>query len=195
MLKQEPLVFLLGGVLLQFLIPLTLGILSGPFLGAYMLMFVFFLRDGKRPVFNDLFSGLQRFGELFPFFFLSLLIMAGFLFFIVPGIFFMTWWLYALVLMADKRMTLGDAMRRSKMKVDEKGFFMHMVFLFMIAVVPAMLINIAAAVVPFFSILHLLVMPLQCGCLASRYLEQFEGIDPGDLLTSSLPSQEKISER
>lgn len=181
MFRDEPLVFLFCGLILQMLIPLSFGILAGPLMGAYMLMMVCFLRDNKRPSMNDLFSGLQRFGRLFPVFFLMLLIMAGFFLFVIPGIIFSTWWLYTLVLMADKDMPLGEAMRKSKAKVSEKGFFMHFVFLFMITMVPSLLLNMAAAVMPLLGLLQMFMLPLQCGCMASLYLEQFEGCDPDTL--------------
>lgn len=186
MIRDESLVLLLCGLILQMLIPLSFGILTGPLMGTYLLMMVCFLRDNKRPSMNDLFSGLQRFSLLFPVFFLMLLIMAGFFLFIIPGIIFSTWWLYTLVLMADKDMTLGEAMRMSKAKVDEKGFFMHLVFLFMITMVPSLLLNIVAAVIPLLGLLQVLLLPLQCGCVASLYLEQFEGIDPDTLEFGSI---------
>jgi hypothetical protein len=112
---------------------------------------------------------------LFPFFFLSILIIIGFIFLVIPGIIMMTWWLYVLLLMADKELPLGAAMAASRRKVIEKGFFMHLVFAFMITIVPALLINAVAAVLPPLKLLQVLLIPFQSACLASLYLEQFGG--------------------
>ncbi len=135
MVKDEPLIFILCGVLTHLLVIFSLAFLAGPIMGSYTLMAVYYLRDGRKPAFNDLFSGLSRFGELFPYFFLIWLIIAGFFIFIVPGILFMTWWLYVLVLMADKRLSLGIAMRQSKNKVQELGLSIscHLLFHFLLS--------------------------------------------------------------
>jgi hypothetical protein len=178
LLVEHPLLLLGGGLLVQLLTALSLGILAGPMAGGFMLMLIGYFRGGRRPVLNDLFSGLQRFPQLFPFFFLILLILFGYAFFLVPGVIFTTWWLYALPLMADRHLSLGGAMRASRRKVGERGFFMHLVFLFMITLLPALMISVAAVVLPPLEILQFLLFPLQCGLLASLYLEQFGASTP-----------------
>ncbi len=178
MIKAQPLVMILGGLIIQILVGFTLGIMAGPLLGGYLLLMVFYLRDNRQPAFNDLFSGMSRFGELLPYFFLLLLVFCGILMLVIPGIIFAVWWMYVLPLMLDKGMGLGDAMRASRAKVLEKGFFMHLVFVFMITLVPDLIISFLAAMIPLLNILFILMPPLQAGCLASLYLEQFEGQDP-----------------
>ena len=178
LLKDHALVVVLCGLLVQLLVVCTFGILSGPMLGAYLLSMILYFRDGREPVFNDAFAGLQRFGALFPYIFLLLLVMLGFILLLIPGVIFAVWWLYALPLMADKGMRLGEAMRVSRAKVLEKGFFMHLVFVFMITIVPNVLITFLASIIPLLQLLFILMPPLQAACLASLYLEQFEGLDP-----------------
>ncbi len=175
MLKDEFFVFVLGGVVIQFLASISLGILAGPLIGGYLLLMLNWLRRGERPQFKDIFCGMQRFGELFSVFFLLLLILFGYFLFILPGVLMTVWWMYVLFLMVDKRISLADAMAESKAKVSEKGFFMHFVFIILIAVIPTMIVNIIAAIIPPLIILQYLLFPLQCGCQASLYLEQFEG--------------------
>jgi hypothetical protein len=172
-IKAEPLLLIFGGLLVLLLNLLSVGLLTGPLLGGYLLMIILMLREGRKPHFNDLFSGFSRLGQLFPFLFLNLLIIIGFVFLIIPGIVMMIWWLYVLMLMADKEMSLGQAMAASRAKVLKEGFFMHLVFAFMITLVPILLINFAAVLLPPLKILEIVLMPLQCGCLASLYLEQF----------------------
>ncbi len=179
--KSEPLVVIAGGLVVVVLNLVSFGFLSGPLLGGYLLMMIHMLRDGRKPDFNDLFVGFSRFGQLFPFLFLCLLIIIGFMFFVIPGIVMMTWWLYVLMLMVDKEMPLGQAMGLSRAKVTEQGFFMHLVFIFMITCVPTLLINFAAAIFPPLEILNIILMPFQCACLASLYLEQFDHNSPPPL--------------
>lgn len=181
MVKREPLFFILGGLLTQLLTMLSLSLLAGPLIGAYMLAAILFLRQGKRPLFNDLFSGLPRFKELFSFFFLLLVIMLGLMLLILPGIVFATWWMYTLPLMVDKKMSMGEAMRESLHAVNEKGFFMHLVFLLLITFVPFVLLNFAAALLPPLFILKILLLPLQTGCLIGLYLHTFDSITATDI--------------
>ncbi|OKY74820.1 MAG: hypothetical protein BM485_11315 [Desulfobulbaceae bacterium DB1] len=185
MMQEELVVLFVGGLLVQLLCSVTLGLLAGPLMGGYMLLMLQWLRTGKGCEFNDLFAGMRRFGELFPIFFMGLLILLGCLFFLLPGIVLSVWWLYVLPLMAEKNLSLRDAMRASRHKVNEKGFFMHLVFLLMISVVPVFVIAVAATVIPPLAILQYLLFPLQCACLASLYLEQFEDFDPEKRVRSS----------
>ena len=178
MMQEEFVVLFLGGLLVQLLMSLTLGLLAGPLMGGYMLAMIEWLRTGRRCEFNDLFSGLKRFSELFPIFFMGLLVMFGFFLLVLPGIVMTVWWVYALPLMAHQGLSLGTAMTASKNKVSEKGFFMHLVFLLLISLVPMFVITIAAALVPPLAALQYFLFPLQCACLASLYLEQFTGFDP-----------------
>jgi hypothetical protein len=181
LLKRHPFFFILGGFIAQLLTMISLSFLAGPFLGAYLMTMILFLRNGKKPEFNDLFAGLPKIRQLFSFFFLLLIIVIGFMLLILPGIVFATWWIYTLPLMADKEMKLADAMRESLHKVNEKGFFMHLIFVLMITFVPFFILNFLAALLPLLNVLKLLLPPLQTGCLVGLYLEQFENIAPSSI--------------
>ena len=165
-IKEEPVILILGGVVVQLLTILSLGILAGPFLGGYFLLIIYFLRDNKKPSFNDIFSGLQQFGNLFPFVLVILLIFIGFM---------------LLVLMVDRKLPLIEAMRLSKDKVNETGFLMHFVFLLLISVIPMMLLNFLSAMMPFLLVLKILLPPFQAGCLASLYIDKFGLAETKDL--------------
>ncbi len=178
MMQREPVVLFAGGLLIQLLCSVTLGLLTGPLMAGYLLVMLQWLRTGQRCDFNDLFVGMKRFGELFSVFFMLLLILLGYFFFILPGIVMSVWWIYVLPVMAEKKVSVLEAMRASRVTVQQKGFFMHLVFLLMISVVPVFAIVVVAAIIPPLAVLQYLLFPLQCACLASLYLEQFEGIDP-----------------
>jgi hypothetical protein len=171
--KEEPITLILGGLLVQLLIVFSLGILAGPLAGGYILLVILYLREDRKPVFNDIFSGLKQFAELFPYFLILLLIFFGLMLMIVPGLIFATWWLYALPLMVDRKMPVIDAMRLSRNKVNETGFLMHLIFLLLISVIPMMLIDFVSTLLPFAQLLKIFLTPLQFGCLASLYIDQF----------------------
>ena len=173
-IKAEPVILLLGGLLIQLLNSVTLSILYGPLLGGYMLMAILLLRDEKKPAFNDLFNGFQFFRLLFPYFFVFLAKLIGFMLFVLPGVLFATWWIYVLPLMVDRKIGFGEAMRISSDKVSETGFFMHMVFLLLVYVIPVILLQILVSLLPFLMVLTLLLMPFQVGCMASLYIDQFK---------------------
>ena len=172
-IKAEPVILLLGGLLIQLLNSVTLSILYGPLLGGYMLMAILLLRDEKKPAFNDLFNGFQFFRLLFPYFFVFLAKLIGFMLFVLPGVLFATWWIYVLPLMVDRKIGFGEAMRISSDKVSETGFFMHMVFLLLVYVIPVIVLQILVSLLPFLMVLTLLLMPFQVGCMASLYIDQF----------------------
>jgi hypothetical protein len=172
-IKNEPVILILGGLIVQLLTVFSLGILAGPFMGGYTLLVIHYLRDNKKPVFNDIFSGLQQFAMLFPYFLVLLFIFIGLTLLILPGLLFATWWIYVLPLMVDRQMPFTDAMRLSMNWVNERGFIMHLIFLLLITFIPIMLINLVSSVVPFLYILKILLPPFQVGCLASLYIDQF----------------------
>lgn len=173
MVQKEFLVLVIGGLVIQFLSGITLGLLSGPLVGGYLLVILNWLNTGRRCEFNDIFLGMKRFKEFFSVFLLMLLIFCGFMFFLLPGIIMTVWWMYAILLIGDRNVSLGEAMTLSKEKVMEKGFFMHLVFLLMISFVPTFLLAIVAAIIPPLAVLHYFLFPLQCACLVSLYREQF----------------------
>ena len=180
-IKEEPVILILGGVVVQLLTILSMGILAGPFLGGYFLLIIYFLRDNKKPSFNDIFSGLQQFGNLFPFVLVILLIFIGFMLLVLPGLLFATWWLYVLPLMVDRKISFSEAMRLSMNKVNETGFLMHFVFMLLISVIPMMLLNFLSAMMPFLFVLKILLPPFQAGCLASLYIDKFGLAETKDL--------------
>jgi hypothetical protein len=140
-IKEEPVILILGGFIVQLLTILSMTILAGPLMGGYFLLIIYYLRDNRKPSFNDIFSGLQHLGRLLPFFLVLVLILVGFMVLILPGFLFATWWLYVLPLMVDRKISYSEAMRLSMNKVNETGFFMHFAFLLLITVIPMMLLN------------------------------------------------------
>jgi len=172
-IRQEPLYAIIGGLLVMIMNVATLGILCGPILAGYFIGIVKFMKDGKKPLFSDLFEGFQRLGYLFSYIIVGLLTLLAFLLLIVPGLIVMTWWVYVLLIMIQTNMPLSSAMAESRKKVQDKGFLMHFVFLIGLAVLPTLIINAVSVFLPPLKLLQVLVMPFQSACLVSLYLEQF----------------------
>ncbi len=194
LLKEHPVVFILCGVLAMLVSGASFGILSGPLFGAYFLMAIQLLRDNQKPKFADIFAGFPRFLELVPFVLVSVLIVIGFFLYILPGIMLLLCWIYTLPLMADKRMSLFEAMKISFRKVKEKGFYMHFSFLFILVVIPEFVVYMFGAFMPVAKILRVVLIPFQCGCLASLYIEQFCDISLPSQITGSKTKSEKQQE-
>lgn len=204
--KEEPFILLGWSFVLQLLFIVSQGfavIFIGPLLGGYFLLTIAFLRDKKKPSYKDLLKGFEDFGRLFPYFFLLLIKAIGFILLVIPGVLFATWWIYVLPLMVDRKMSFSDAMRLSMNKVNKTSFIMHFVFLVLVYVVPIILLNILFLINPFLSIFSILLLPIQAGCLASLYIDQFKELEvataPGQQqetaeATSTIPLPAEIIE-
>ena len=182
LIKQEPLVLIGGGFLLELLFLLSQGMLfliTGPLLGGYLLLVILALRENKKPAFNDIFSGLYQFRNLLPYTLVVLIIFIGLALFIIPGLIFATWWIYVLPLMIDRKISYSKAMGLSMDKVNETGFFMHLIFLLLITFIPLMFFNFIAATMPFLVFTNVLYPPFLAGCLACLYLDQFKELAEG----------------
>ncbi len=178
--KEEPFILLGWSFVLQLLFIISQGfavIFIGPLLGGYFLLTIAFLRDKKKPSYRDLLKGFEDFGRLFPYFFLLLIKAIGFILLVIPGVLFATWWIYVLPLMVDRKMSFSDAMRLSMNKVNKTSFIMHFVFLVLVYVVPIILLNILFLINPFLSIFSIVLLPIQAGCLASLYIDQFKELE------------------
>jgi hypothetical protein len=178
--KEEPFILLGWSFVLQLLFIISQGfavIFIGPLLGGYFLLTIAFLRDNRKPSYRDLLKGFEDFGRLFPYFFLLLIKAIGFILLVIPGVLFATWWIYVLPLMVDRKMSFSDAMRLSMNKVNKTSFIMHFVFLVLVYVVPIILLNILFLINPFLSIFSIVLLPIQAGCLASLYIDQFKELE------------------
>jgi hypothetical protein len=179
LLTRAPLLFIGGSLLISVLVVVSFGILIGPLYGSYMEAMIRLQRDGRQPQLKDLFSGLARFRQLFPMFFLALLTIVGFMLYVVPGLLILTMWIYTLPLMAVNRLSLVTAMNEGSAKVKEEGFLKHLAFLLLVVLVPNIFINALGSEIGYLKALYLvLVPPLQFGCVASLYNSNFPRLVP-----------------
>jgi hypothetical protein len=174
MLLKSPLFVLVGCLLVSVLVVISLGLLIGPLYGAFTEALIQLQRDGRQPRLKDLFSGFARFRQLFPMFFLALLVIVGFKLFVLPGLLILTMWIYTLPIVADSRLTLVPAMNESSAMIKDKGFLKHLGFLIVLLVLPSVLINMVAGEADFLKVLYLIIVPpLQFGFVASLYIGNF----------------------
>jgi len=98
--------------------PLISLIVSGPVIGGVFLLYLKKVR-GEPAMIGDMFSGFgPDFGMLLAGYLVSvLLILAGLIFLIIPGIYFMVSYTFALPLIIDKKMDFWQAMELSRKMV------------------------------------------------------------------------------
>lgn len=131
---------LVGGLIAGILSFVTLGILAGPLYGGIVRMIIRRIRENKSAEIGDVFSAMDQFGVLFiTTLVLGILIFLGFVLCIVPGILLATIWMYVLVFIVDKRLSMGEAMSNSKGLVTRVGFGMHLVVLLILGVIAGVL--------------------------------------------------------
>ncbi|MCX7944222.1 MAG: zinc ribbon domain-containing protein [Deltaproteobacteria bacterium] len=127
---------LVGGLIASILTVVSLGILAGPLYGGLTKMVIKRVRDKKAPEIGDIFSAMDQFIILFiTTLVLVLLIGLGLFLCIVPGVLLATIWMYVLVYIVDKRVSMGEAMSRSKALVSQVGFGMHLVMVIVCGVI------------------------------------------------------------
>ena len=170
--KENAILYILTALLTYFLTSATAGLLIGPLLGGFTYMAFMHVKGQAPPQFSDLFYGFQEIGSLFFFLVTILLILLGFLLLFIPGIILSVWWLYTLPIMIDRKLGFIEAMEESKKLVQGKGGFMPTLgFIILLFVLPPIFINSLSALFPPFTLLNLILLPLQVLALLSAYID------------------------
>jgi len=172
--SQAILIYLVAGILVALLSGITFGLLAGPLMGGFIRMALLHVRTGRPPELGDLAYGFQEFGNLFFYVIVVALTFLGFILFILPGVIFTTWWMYALVLMADRNMGFREAMKTSRARVTEAGgFFPHLGFIILVLFLPPLAIHVLSALFPPIGLLNFAIFPLQALALVYAYEADF----------------------
>jgi uncharacterized membrane protein len=124
------------------------------------------LMQRRTPAFQDFFTGFQFFVPLILLSVVSaVLIILGFIFLILPGVFLMVCYLFPSMLIIDRRLDFWPAMELSRKTVQAQwfGFFVFVLLL--------VLINLAGAVA--LGIGLLISLPVSACAVAAAYAEVF----------------------
>ncbi len=144
---------------------ITLGLLYIPLMVGLQMMFVKAKRGGAIQL-NDVFAPVKRFFALFfGSLWIALLVIVGLILLVIPGLCWMSWWMFALLFIFDKNLGIGEAMRASKDVVRKNNLWLHLFLLVLACVVSQIGFRI-------FGIGALLTMPLGMGALACAYAEE-----------------------
>ncbi|MBE9117879.1 hypothetical protein IQ249_18435 [Lusitaniella coriacea LEGE 07157] len=139
-----------------------INIIVSPPLWAGLFIGCFILHKGQQLQFNNFFSGFQYFAQLVIASLVSaILIIIGFIFCLVPGIYLAIGYSFMIPLVIDRNLNFWDAMEASR-KIVTKQWFSIFAFLIVIG-----LINTAGALV--FGVGLLVTIPLTYGAMVAAY--------------------------
>ena len=142
-------------------IPLFSGVLSG----GLFLLFLKLIR-GENAEFGDAFSGFGNFLELFLVgLVVNLLTAVGFALLIVPGIFLAVAWLFAVPLVADRKLDFWTAMEVSRLVICA-----HWLDFFLLALL-SLLVCLVGVIV--FCLGFYIALPIAIGAIAYAYEDVF----------------------
>ncbi len=97
--------------------------------GGFVRGFLGYVRDGKKPEFNELWNFEDYLQILLLILVAGLLISTGYVLLVIPGIIFNVWWLYSFYFLVDRKLGCWEAMTASRGMVSNTGFFNHLIIL------------------------------------------------------------------
>jgi hypothetical protein len=158
-------IIILGTLVAIALGMLTFGILYAPLLVGVQMLFVKAKR-GQPLRFTEIFSPIKRFFSLFfGCIWIAILITIGFILLVVPGLIWMSWWIFALLFIYDKGMGIGQGMAASKQIVRKNNLWLHLILIILTCVVAQLGYYV-------FVIGYLFTLPLALGAIACAYVDE-----------------------
>jgi hypothetical protein len=155
---------LIGYLIAGILSVLTLLILTGPLFGGLFKMVFRRVREGRTAEIGDVFDCMDQFGALFiAVLVLSISIGVGLILLIVPGVYLATIWIYVIPLIVDQKLSLSEAMSKSKELVMANDIGTHFAMLLLIGIGSAVLSGITGGAG------NLLVGPLTIAVIGAMY--------------------------
>ncbi len=113
-------IFSLVGLILNFTIILIPTVTAG-----FFREFLNYARHGKRPEFKELFNFSGYLRLILLFIIGGIIVVIGYILFIIPGLILSIWWMYSIFFIVDKDMGFWEAMCASKRAVSASGFINH----------------------------------------------------------------------
>ncbi len=126
-----------GALFFGWLVVVIVGVVVGAWEYSTLLkIMVRRVREGRAATMDDLRLGFEGIGAFIAaMIVLGIALAIGFVLLIIPGLILMTIWAYVLVLIADKKSRLGEAMSESSALAKKPGYFMTFVTLLLGAIV------------------------------------------------------------
>ena len=144
---------------------LTSLVISGPLYAGFYLVSAKLLQR-QTPIFQDFFGGFQFFLPLLLLTLIStLFIIVGLILFILPGIFLMVCYIFAAMIVIDRRLDFWPAMELSRRTVQSQWFGFFIFFLLL------MLINLGGVIL--LGVGLLVSMPVSAAAVAAAYNDIF----------------------
>ncbi|MFH1868667.1 MAG: hypothetical protein ABH843_06825 [Candidatus Omnitrophota bacterium] len=168
--KPNVLMLALAAFLSSVISLLTLFILAAPIVGGYFYMMLSAMRkEDKKIELQDMFSMFKIFWPLFGLFWMQgLLIVAGSFFFIIPGIFLATVWMFSTIIMVDRSEGIMPSLKMSWNVIMKNGFWLNFAL-----IIIYMSLNIVPSYIPFIGLFAtFFVSPFAVLLLISAYIQQ-----------------------
>jgi len=129
LMVKHPAQFIVAGIVALLLTGVSLSILAAPMTAGLAMLFVE-ARSRNKPETGKVFRYLNRTvpllaGEVV----LGIIVVLGLVCLLIPGLILAARWYHVLPLMADREMTLGEAMRKSAEITAKDGTFMTLIFM------------------------------------------------------------------
>ncbi len=120
-------IFIVASLIFWLVLISSFSILGGPLMAGYMFIFVKKLRNESISPF-DIFKGFSRFLPLVIAFYLTKIIIAiGLFFLIIPGLIFIARYFFVELLILDKNIGVTEAMKLNKQIVAKRGLWNYVI--------------------------------------------------------------------
>lgn len=165
LLVKNPVQLIVAGIVAVIVSAATLSILAAPMTAGLIAMFLA-ARKGETLETGRVFRYVNRTGSLFVAqIVLAVLIGIGLVLLVVPGLYLMARWCHVLPLMADRDLSLSEAMAKSAEITARDGVIMTLIFLAVCAVIAG-----AGSALAGFGMLF--TYPLSVGAYALAYSDR-----------------------
>lgn len=172
LLRSDPAALLLGGIITALLSGLSFGIVAGALSWGFYTMCFQRMRFEQPMRVETVFSKFERFGTSFAVMLLTVVAVAvGTMLLVVPGLYAAIVFLYALPIALDEKVDAIEAMKRSRKRVHEEGFWPHAALLGSLLLVGGIISRL------FMGVLSIVWYPFAMAIVASAY-EKYVRLNP-----------------
>ena len=167
-----------------FLLVFVVGLLVYAWAAATMLrMIVRRVREGRPATYADMKETDEIGAFAVAFVILGVLIGIGYALLVIPGLILVTLWIYALPLVVDRRISVGEAMSESRRLAAAPGYFTTFLTWLVGALVVGIIVSVLNVIPVVGLIVGLLAVPFELAYVLSMY---FQATGEGGLVDAAL---------